>query len=114
MKVGLAFASSIGIDSESSLDICRRAETAGFESVWGGEHVIIPDSIGSKYSLLARRQDSRRTRHLHSGSPDMARLRRCGGPLTAAGHLHSDRAAAQPVGAGQRACDLGPAYRWAG
>ena len=49
MKVGLAFASSIGIDSESSLDICRRAEAAGFESVWGGEHVIIPDSIGSKY-----------------------------------------------------------------
>ena len=49
MKVGLTFASSIGIDSESSLDICRRAEAAGFESVWGGEHVIIPDSIGSKY-----------------------------------------------------------------
>lgn len=49
MKVGLAFASSIGIDGASALDICRRAETAGFESVWGGEHVVLPDSIASKY-----------------------------------------------------------------
>ena len=53
MKVGLAFASSIGIDGASALDICRRAEAAGFESVWGGEHVIIPDSIGSKYPYTA-------------------------------------------------------------
>jgi len=53
MKVGLAFASSIGIDGDSALEICRRAETAGFESVWGGEHVIIPDSIGSKYPYTA-------------------------------------------------------------
>ena len=49
MKVGLAFASSIGIDGESALEICRRAEAAGFESVWGGEHVLLPDSIESKY-----------------------------------------------------------------
>jgi probable F420-dependent oxidoreductase len=49
VKVGLAFASSIGIDGATALDICRRAEAAGFESVWGGEHVIIPDSIASKY-----------------------------------------------------------------
>ena len=49
MKVGLAFASSIGIDGESALEICRRAETAGFESVWGGEHVLLPDSIESRY-----------------------------------------------------------------
>lgn len=49
MKVGLAFASSIGIDGESALEICRRAETVGFESVWGGEHVLLPDSIESKY-----------------------------------------------------------------
>ncbi len=53
MKVGLAFASSIGVDGELSLEICRRAETAGFESVWGGEHVIIPDSIESKYPYTA-------------------------------------------------------------
>ena len=49
MKVGLAFASSIGIDGPTALEICRRAETAGFESVWGGEHVILPDEIASKY-----------------------------------------------------------------
>ncbi|MFK7915857.1 MAG: LLM class F420-dependent oxidoreductase [Pseudomonadales bacterium] len=49
MKIGLAFASSIGIDGASALEICRRAESAGFESVWGGEHVIMPDAIGSKY-----------------------------------------------------------------
>ena len=53
MKVGLAFASSIGIDGASTLEICRRAEAAGFESVWGGEHVIIPDSIASKYPYSA-------------------------------------------------------------
>jgi len=49
MRVGLAFASSIGIDGPGALDICQRAEAAGFESVWGGEHVIMPDSIASKY-----------------------------------------------------------------
>lgn len=49
MKVGLAFASSIGVDGNTALDICRRAENAGFESLWGGEHVIMPDSIVSKY-----------------------------------------------------------------
>jgi len=49
MKVGLAFASSIGIDGASALDICRRAEDAGFESLWGGEHVVLPDSFASKY-----------------------------------------------------------------
>ena len=49
MKVGLAFASSIGIDGAAALEICKAAEQAGFESVWGGEHVIMPDAIGSKY-----------------------------------------------------------------
>jgi probable F420-dependent oxidoreductase len=53
MKVGLAFASSIGIDGESALEICRRAESVGMESVWGGEHAIIPDSIASKYPYTA-------------------------------------------------------------
>jgi len=53
MKVGLAFASSIAVDGAAALEVCRRAETAGFESVWGGEHVIIPDSIGSKYPYTA-------------------------------------------------------------
>ncbi len=53
MKVGLAFASSIAIDGDSALEICRRAESAGFESVWGGEHVIIPDAIASRYPYTA-------------------------------------------------------------
>ncbi|MBT7335792.1 MAG: LLM class F420-dependent oxidoreductase [Gammaproteobacteria bacterium] len=49
MKVGLAFASSIAIGHDDSLEICRRAEAGGFESIWGGEHVIMPDAIDSKY-----------------------------------------------------------------
>ncbi len=49
MKVGLAFASSVGIDGAEALEICQRAEQSGFESLWGGEHVILPDSIASKY-----------------------------------------------------------------
>ncbi len=49
MKFGLAFASSVGTDSQSALEICRRAEAAGFDSVWGGEHVIRPDRIESSY-----------------------------------------------------------------
>ncbi len=53
MKLALAFASSIGIDGATALEICRRAENAGFESVWGGEHVVLPDSIASKYPYSA-------------------------------------------------------------
>ncbi len=49
MKFGLAFASSVGTDAESALEICRRAEELGFESVWGGEHVIRPTHIESPY-----------------------------------------------------------------
>ena len=49
MKVGLAFASSAAIDGTATLEHCRRAEAVGFESLWGGEHVIIPDEIYSKY-----------------------------------------------------------------
>ncbi|MFN3258829.1 MAG: LLM class F420-dependent oxidoreductase [Ilumatobacter sp.] len=53
MKFGLAFASSIGIEQDVALDICRRAEASGFESLWGGEHVILPSSIESKYPYTA-------------------------------------------------------------
>jgi len=49
MKFGLAFASSIAIDHQASMEICRRAESAGFESLWGGEHVILPSKIESPY-----------------------------------------------------------------
>jgi probable F420-dependent oxidoreductase len=53
MKFGLAFASSVGTESNSALEICKIAEKVGFESVWGGEHVIFPSSIDSKYPYTA-------------------------------------------------------------
>jgi len=49
MRFGLAFASSVGTGAESALEICRAAESLGFDSVWGGEHVIRPDAIRSPY-----------------------------------------------------------------
>ena len=53
MKFGLVFASSVAADSDSALEICRRAEALGFESVWGGEHVIRPTRIASAYPYTA-------------------------------------------------------------
>ncbi len=53
MKFGLAFASSIAIEQEATLEVCRRAEAAGFESLWGGEHVVLPTSIESRYPYSA-------------------------------------------------------------
>jgi probable F420-dependent oxidoreductase len=53
MKFGLAFASSISIDGSAALDVCREAEAAGFESLWGGEHVILPSVIESSYPYTA-------------------------------------------------------------
>lgn len=49
MKFGLAFASSAGTDPASALEIARRADVLGFESVWGGEHVVRPAKIASPY-----------------------------------------------------------------
>jgi len=49
VRFGLAFASSISIEGDTAIDLCRRAEAAGFESVWGGEHVILPTTIESRY-----------------------------------------------------------------
>ena len=49
MKVGLAFGSSIAVEGADAVELCRVAEDCGFESVWGGEHVILPDTIVSKY-----------------------------------------------------------------
>jgi probable F420-dependent oxidoreductase len=49
MKFGLAFASSIAQEHQDSLEVCRRADASGFESLWGGEHVIMPTSIESPY-----------------------------------------------------------------
>ena len=53
MKFGLAFGSSLGIEGDGALELCRRAEAAGFESVWGGEHVIMPTTIESAYPYTA-------------------------------------------------------------
>lgn len=49
MKFGLAFASSVAVDHGAAMEICRTAEAAGFESLWGGEHVILPSTIESRY-----------------------------------------------------------------
>jgi len=53
MKFGLAFASSVGTDPGSALEIAKVAEQVGFESVWGGEHVIFPSKIESAYPYTA-------------------------------------------------------------
>ncbi len=53
MRFGLAFASSVGIEGADAMEICRTAEAAGFESLWGGEHVILPTRIESKYPYTA-------------------------------------------------------------
>ncbi len=53
MRFGLAFASSIGTDPASAIEIARVAEEAGFESVWGGEHVVFPSTIESAYPYTA-------------------------------------------------------------
>jgi len=53
MRFGLAFASSIGIDGAAAWEVCRRAEAAGFESLWGGEHVVLPTTIESRYPYTA-------------------------------------------------------------
>jgi probable F420-dependent oxidoreductase len=49
MKFGLAFASSIGTDPDSALEIARIGASVGFESIWGGEHVVRPAQIASPY-----------------------------------------------------------------
>ncbi len=49
LRFGLAFASSIGTDPASALEVAKVAEEVGFDSVWGGEHVIFPSSIESSY-----------------------------------------------------------------
>jgi len=44
MKVGL-FAINMGRCSEpvTALRVAQAAEAAGFESVWTGEHIVLPD-----------------------------------------------------------------------
>lgn len=49
MKFGLSFASTLAFDSDTSLELCRKAESLGFDSVWAAEHVIRPSRIDSPY-----------------------------------------------------------------
>ena len=42
-------AGGAGRDAGSALETARGAEAAGFDSVWGGEHVIRPTKIASPY-----------------------------------------------------------------
>ncbi len=53
MEFGLAFASSIAFHQDDTLELCRRAAGAGFASLWGGEHVVLPSSIESRYPYTA-------------------------------------------------------------
>jgi probable F420-dependent oxidoreductase len=53
MEFGLAFASSIAFHQDDALELCRRAAGAGFTSLWGGEHVVLPSSIESRYPYTA-------------------------------------------------------------
>jgi probable F420-dependent oxidoreductase len=53
MRFGLAFASSIAIEHDDAMEVCRRASAAGFESLWGGEHVVLPTRIESRYPYTA-------------------------------------------------------------
>lgn len=49
MKFGLSFASTVAFDPDTSIDICKKAESLGFDSVWGAEHVVLPSRIDSAY-----------------------------------------------------------------
>jgi probable F420-dependent oxidoreductase len=52
MKLGL-FAINYGTcaDPESAVEVARYAESAGFESVWTGEHVALPDPQPARRSM---------------------------------------------------------------
>jgi probable F420-dependent oxidoreductase len=53
MKFGLSFASTVAFDTNTSLELCKKAESLGFDSVWGAEHVILPSRIDSPYPYTA-------------------------------------------------------------
>ncbi len=108
MKFGLAFASSIAHHHDDSLELCRAAEAAGFESLWGGEHVILPTTIESPYPYTADGKIPARARDADPRPADLVGVRRSSRPDAAARHVHPDRAPAQPAGAGQGTRDPRP------
>lgn len=52
MKIGL-FAINYGTcaDPELAVRVARHAEAAGFESVWTGEHVVLPDPAPPRFTM---------------------------------------------------------------
>lgn len=54
MKIGL-FAINYGTcaDPEAAVRVARHAEAAGFESVWTGEHVVLPDPAPRGFTMPA-------------------------------------------------------------
>ena len=52
MKIGL-FAINYGTcaDPEVAVRVARHAEAAGFESVWAGEHVVLPDPAPPGFTM---------------------------------------------------------------
>jgi alkanesulfonate monooxygenase SsuD/methylene tetrahydromethanopterin reductase-like flavin-dependent oxidoreductase (luciferase family) len=53
MKFGL-FALNYGpcADPDTTIDVARYAESAGLESVWTGEHIVLPDPRPANHPLL--------------------------------------------------------------
>jgi probable F420-dependent oxidoreductase len=49
MKLGIVFINAGARSGPSIIDLARRAEAAGVESVWTGEHVMIPVEYDSPY-----------------------------------------------------------------
>ena len=61
MKLGIVFINTGARSGQSIIELARRAEAVGIESVWTGEHVIIPLEYSSPYPYndtgkLLRRQ----------------------------------------------------------
>ena len=49
MKLGIVFINTGARSGQSIIELARRAEAVGIESVWTGEHVIIPLEYSSPY-----------------------------------------------------------------
>src|SRR5260221_3000548 len=55
MKIGL-FAINYGTcgDPSSAVQVAQAAEAAGFESVWTGEHIVLPDPMLASFPLTPK------------------------------------------------------------
>lgn len=54
MKFGIGFANTLPFTGPAeAADLARRAEAAGFESLWTVEHVVYPDAYDSAYPYAA-------------------------------------------------------------